>query len=125
MTQGFDEWFKKRHTKSGLYEKTLLNDDDALYLKHEMRKAHKAGAASRQDEVSNLQIDIDELKRELEILQGMHNAVSLTARGLVDERDGLKKRIEDVLNTIEPSEEISHMLYREVYKILKGESNER
>lgn len=89
MTQGFDEWFKKRHTKSGLYEKTLLNDDDALYLKHEMRKAYLKGAASRQAEI-----------------------------------DELQNRIENVLNTIEPSDEISHMLYREVYKILKGESNE-
>lgn len=69
MTQGFDEWFKKRHTKSGWYEKTLLNDDDALYLKKEMSKAYKAGASSRQDEVSKLQTEIDELKKRIKAMQ--------------------------------------------------------
>ena len=37
------------------------------------------------------------------------------------EIDELQKRIDDALRTIEPSDEITHSLYRKVYKILKGE----
>lgn len=47
----FEEWFKKRHTKTGLYEKSLFGDDDSLYLKHEMEKAFKAGQQSKQAEI--------------------------------------------------------------------------
>lgn len=38
----FEEWFKKRHMKTGLYEKCLCGDDDSLYLKHEMYKSWQA-----------------------------------------------------------------------------------
>ena len=37
------------------------------------------------------------------------------------EIDELQKRIDLVLDYIEPSDEISHKAYRELYKILKGE----
>ena len=37
------------------------------------------------------------------------------------ERDKLQKKIDLVLDCIEPSDEISHKAYRELYKILKGE----
>lgn len=47
------------------------------------------GAESRQGEV-------DELKKELYILQGMHNALSLEAGNLVDERDELQKKVDEV-----------------------------
>lgn len=79
--------------------------------------AYKAGAASRQ-------ADIDELKRELEILQGMHNAVSLTAGDLVDERDELKKRINKSLKVFEESNLSSLEQIEKVYGILKGEQDE-
>lgn len=72
----------------------------------------KRGAASRQAE-------IDELKRELEILQGMHNAVSLTAGELVDERDELQKRINLALSAVW-NDELSHI----VIDIMRGGSNE-
>ena len=47
----FEEWFKKRHTKTGLYEKSLCGDDDSLYLKHEMKKAFTLGQQSKQAEI--------------------------------------------------------------------------
>ena len=40
----FEEWFKNRHQKTGLYEKCLSGDDDATYLKHEMRKSWEVSA---------------------------------------------------------------------------------
>ena len=40
----FEEWFKDRHQKTGLYEKCQSGDDDATYLKHEMRKSWEISA---------------------------------------------------------------------------------
>ena len=40
----FEEWFKNRHQKTGLYEKCQSGDDDATYLKHEMRKSWEISA---------------------------------------------------------------------------------
>lgn len=56
----FEEWFKKRHTKTGLYEKSLHGDDDSLYIKHEMEKAFNAGQQSKQAEIDALQKRINE-----------------------------------------------------------------
>ncbi len=44
----FDIWFKKRHLKTGLYEKSLVGDEDAIYIRHEMRKAYLAGKKVQQ-----------------------------------------------------------------------------
>ena len=44
----FDEWFKKRHEKTGLYEEALCGKDDATYIKHEMNKAFQAGWKEKQ-----------------------------------------------------------------------------
>lgn len=44
----FDEWFKKRHEKTGLYEEALCGKDDATYIKHEMNKAFQAGRKEKQ-----------------------------------------------------------------------------
>lgn len=44
----FDEWFKKRHEKTGLYEEALCGKDDATYIKHEMNKAFQAGWKKKQ-----------------------------------------------------------------------------
>ena len=49
----FDEWFKKRHEKSGLYEEALCGKDDATYIKHEMNKAFQAGWKEKQVPESN------------------------------------------------------------------------
>lgn len=67
------------------------NDHDIFSIG--LEEAYKAGAQSQQAE-------IDELKKELETLQGMHNAVSLTAGDLLDERDELQKRIDEALKEI-------------------------
>jgi len=39
----FDEWFRNRHEKTGLYEQASWGKDDATYIRHEMRKAFQAG----------------------------------------------------------------------------------
>ena len=44
----FDEWFKKRHEKTSLYEEALCGKDDATYIKHEMNKAFQAGRKEKQ-----------------------------------------------------------------------------
>ena len=44
----FEEWFKKRHEKTGLYEEALCGKDDATYIKHEMNKAFQAGRKEKQ-----------------------------------------------------------------------------
>lgn len=77
----FDKWFDK-------------NFDDLCTTKDSAKDAYEAGAQSQQAE-------IDELKKELETLQGMHNAVSLTAGDLLDERDELQKRIDELLVSID------------------------
>lgn len=45
---GFDEWFRKRHEKTGLYEEALCGKDDATYIRHEMRKSFLAGLKENQ-----------------------------------------------------------------------------
>ena len=76
--------------------------------------AFKAGQQSKQDE-------IDELK------MANHNLSVMTAEAesysdyWKYERDKLQKRIDTVLDYIEPIDEISHKAYRELYKILKGD----
>lgn len=57
----FEEWFKKRHTKTGLYEKSLCGDSDSLYLKHEMKKAFTLGQQSKQAEINVLQEKISKV----------------------------------------------------------------
>jgi hypothetical protein len=76
----FEEFFKKRHLKTGIYEDSHCGDDDTLYLKHEMSKSYKAGASSRQGEV-------DELK------QALNSALQATKNVCV-ERDELQKLID-------------------------------
>ena len=74
----------------------------------------EAGQQSKQDEV-------DELK------MGNHNLSVMVAEAesyseyWKYERDKLQKRIDTVLDYIEPIDEISHKAYRELYKILKGD----
>ena len=75
---------------------------------------YEAGQQSKQDE-------IDELK------MGNHNLSIMVAEAesyseyWKYERDKLQKRIDTVLDYIEPIDEISHKAYRELYKILKGD----
>ena len=67
------------------------------------------------------QAEIDELK------MGNHNLSIMVAEAesyseyWKYERDKLQKRIDIVLDYIEPIDEISHKAYRELYKILKGD----
>ena len=61
------------------------------------------------------------LKKELEILQGMHNALSIEAGNLVDERDELQKRIDTALEILEYNEYADSPM--QSLKILKGQNN--
>ena len=96
----FDEWYK---------EAKKLNDDG-----FSAKDFFEAGQQSKQAE-------IDELK------MGNHNLSVMVAEAesyseyWKYERDKLQKKIDLVLDYIEPSDEISHKAYRELYKILKGE----
>ena len=56
----FDEWFKNRHTKTGLYEEALCGKDDATYIRHEMREAYKAGQQSQQAKIELLEKELTE-----------------------------------------------------------------
>lgn len=67
----FEEWFEKRHTKTGLYEKSLFGDDDALYLKHEMKKAFTLSQQSKQAEIDALQQQNQRLAMRLDVIQGV------------------------------------------------------
>lgn len=75
---------------------------------------HRKGFESRQAE-------IDELKHELETLQGMHNAVSRIAGELVDDVVDLQNRIDEALIKLNDARnngvDKSHY---EAIKILKG-----
>ena len=62
----FDEWFKNRHTKTGLYEEALCGKDDATYIRHEMRKAYLAGQQSQQAKIDELQARIDATEKWIE-----------------------------------------------------------
>lgn len=57
---------------------------------------------------------------ELEALQGMHNAISLYAGELVDERDELQKRIDSIVNAIDKYKYSSgERILREIKELLK------
>lgn len=134
MTQSFDEWWKEFSGDKYLPENQFIGI------------AYKAGAASRQAEIDKLKADhhgaeigrdcfikqlkdrhkseVYELKTELEALQGMHNATSLYAGELVDERDELKKRIDEVIYDLQHiesamwEEQVEHVLM-----VLKGDQS--
>lgn len=79
----FEEWFKKRHTKTGLYDKSLCGDDDSLYLKHEMQKSFKSGQQSKQAK-------IDAIKSKLSDIYDASDE-STTVANLLDEIQELLK----------------------------------
>jgi len=70
----FDDWFKRRHTKTGLYEKSLGGDDDSLYLKYEMQKSFKAGQQSKQAEIDALKAKIEDITKWAESHIKGHNS---------------------------------------------------
>ena len=76
--------------------------------------AYEAGQQSKQDEV-------DELKMTNHNLSVMVAEAESYSEYWKYERDKLQKRIDTVLDYIEPIDEISHKAYRELYKILKGD----
>ena len=96
---------------------SLMKWDEDNYVSENTELAKdffEAGQQSKQDE-------IDELK------MANHNLSVMTAEAesysdyWKYELDKLQKRIDIVLDYIEPIDEISHKAYRELYKILKGE----
>ena len=80
------------------------------------KAAFKAGQQSRQAE-------IDELKMTNHNLSVMVAEAESYSEYFKYERDKLQKKIDLVLDYIEPSDEISHKAYRELYKILKRRRN--
>lgn len=104
---GFDEWFKKESGGSkGMQEIESWCDN-----------AYEAGAASRQAEIDNL-------KAELETLQGMHNAVSLEAGNLVEEREELQNRVDEALNFYNTAKSDVNIGMMQMAIYLKGSKNE-
>ena len=77
----------------------------------------KMGEQSKQDE-------IDELKMANHNLSAMSAEAESYSEYWKYERDKLQKKIDLVLDCIEPSDEISHKAYRELFEILKGDSHE-
>ena len=75
-------------------------------------------------QVDELQNRIDELKMANHNLSVMTAEAEAYSEYWKYERDKLQKKIDLVLDCIEPSDEISHKEYRELYKILKGDSHE-
>ena len=67
------------------------------------------------------QAEIDELKMTNHNLSVMVAEAESYSEYFKYERDKLQKKIDPVLDYIEPSDEISHKAYRELYKILKGD----
>ena len=67
------------------------------------------------------QAEIDELKMTNHNLSVMVAEAESYSEYWKYERDKLQKRINTVLDYIEPIDEISHKSYRELYKILKGD----
>ena len=118
----FEEWFNEN------FDYLCTNKDSA-------KEAFEAGAASRQGEVDTLEqalnsalqatknvcIERDELKKELEILQGMHNAVSLVAGDLVDERDELQRKYDAMYNAFVVSDDARKEWHRCYVGIRKNE----
>ena len=102
----FDEWFKNRHTKTGLYEEALRGKDNATYIRHEMRKAYKAGQQSQQAKIELLekeltetqaflnkqnhikQTKIDELQARVNSLTNINESLVAYKNKLLDELEG-------------------------------------
>ena len=111
----FDEWFKNRHTKTGLYEEALCGKDNATYIRHEMRKAYKAGQKSQQAK-------IDLLEKELTETQAFLNKQNHIKQAKIDE---LQARIDEALNTLCKLQYSSgERIYNDVGNILKGNKDE-
>ena len=96
----FDEWYTEA--------KKLNNDGFSA------KDFFEAGQQSKQAE-------IDELKMTNHNLSVMVAKAESYSEYWKYERDKLQKRIDTVLDYIEPIDEISHKAYRELYKILKGD----
>lgn len=95
----FDEWLKEQ------------NQPASNFLR---REAYEAGQQSKQSE-------IDGLKMSNHYLSVQVIDAEAYSEHWKYQRDRLQKRIEDALEYIEPSDNINHKAYRDLYKILKGE----
>lgn len=102
MTKSFDEWYK---------EAKKLND-----VGFSAKDFFEAGQQPKQAE-------IDELKMANHNLSVMTAEAESYSEYWKYQRDKLQKRIEDALEYIEPSDNINHKAYRDLYKILKGDQS--
>ena len=106
----FDDWARFQ----GL---PLDRDENGLYVNRHTHYARKGWEAKPK------QAEIDELKMTNHNLSVMVAEAESYSEYWKYERDKLQKRIDTVLDYIEPIDEISHKAYRELYKILKGGVN--
>ena len=104
----FDEWARFQ----GL---PLDRDENGLYVNGHTHYARKGWEAKPE------KAEIDELKMTNHNLSVMVAEAESYSEYWKYERDKLQKRIDIVLDYIEPIDEISHKAYRELYKILKGD----
>ncbi|MEG1232383.1 MAG: hypothetical protein RSE18_01000 [Acinetobacter sp.] len=91
----FEEWFKKRHQKTGFYEKCLSGDDDATYLKHEMRKSWEISAKQQSVPEGFIFVPKDRLANMVDVIEKLFEGDSTLALGeLLPIQQGLKVVIE-------------------------------
>lgn len=96
MTQSFDlSKFRNEFLQSGGWKVSdCYKPYEDKFLRKDAQDAYEGAKWGFEVGAQSRQIEIDELKKELEILQGMHNAVILTAGDLLDERDELRSIFE-------------------------------
>ena len=104
----FDDWARFQ----GL---PLDRDENGLYVNRHTHYARKGWEAKPE------KAEIDDLKMANHNLSVMVAEAESYSEYWKYERDKLQKRIDTVLDYIEPIDEISHKAYRELYKILKGD----
>ena len=106
VMKSFDEWLDTTKLRGYMDENSL-------------ESAWEAGQQSQQAEV-------DELNREMlnKTNEAYTDGQNSMRKMIKSNEDELQKRIDEVLDYIEPSDEISHKAYRELYNILKGDSHE-
>lgn len=83
---------------------------------HFAKEMHEEGQQSKQAEVDEL---IDTIKTSSESEMYLFDEL----QKVKGERDELRKRIDLALEYIEPSDNINHKAYRDLYKILNGDQS--
>lgn len=83
-------------------------------------KGFEAGQQSKQAEVDELRKNFNNALKTIEIQQRFLDDADGANKILTSQVSELRKRIDLALEYIEPSDNINHKAYRDLYKILKG-----